>query len=190
MRSLAVAFALLLLPTLAHAAKRRVIVIEEDEDDTPPHVLTVTISPLHLIGPFAEVTAEARLGREVGVALIGGAGRMPFQGNEAPGGFWDLGGQLRYYVMGDFSAGGMMVGAEVLYLHAPAHVDATPYGANLTASGFIGWKLVTRIGFTVDSQLGLSGLVARQRVETDSVISRGDARPIQLLGNLGVGWTF
>lgn len=182
MRSLVAGTALLLLtPTLAHAAKRRVVIIEEEDEEPPRHV-TLTISPVHLIGPFGELTAEARVAESVGLAVIGGYGRMPF--NSAGGaGYWDVGGQFRYYVSGSFDHGGVSVGAEVLYLHAPSDVDATAVGANLTASAMVGWKFVTGVGFTIDSAFGVSTLLVKQHKD-------GEGRTLQLLGNLGVGWTF
>lgn len=184
MRSLAAAGLLLLLtPTTAYAAKRRVVIVEEEED-TPERNVSLTISPIHLIGPFAELTGEVRVTDSIGVALIGGLGRMPLiKGAGAGVRFWDVGGQFRYYVSGSFTDGGVNVGAEVLYLHAPKDVDATAAGANLTASALVGWKLVTRVGFTIDSQFGVSTLIVKQK-------SDGSGEPLQLLGNLGVGWTF
>jgi hypothetical protein len=184
MRSLAVAglTLLLLTSTPAHAAKRRVVIIEE-EDDTEPRNVTLTLSPVHLIGPFGEITGEVRATDTIGVALIGGVGRMPIGGAGAGARFWDLGAQFRYYLSGTFSDGGLLVGAEVLYLRAPKDADATTIGANLTASALVGWKLATRVGFTIDSQFGVSTLIVKQR-------SDGEGRTLQLLGNLGVGWTF
>jgi hypothetical protein len=181
MRSLVAGIALLLLtPTLAHAAKRRVVIVEE-EDDTPPRYVTLTLSPLHLIGPFGELTAEARVAESAGLALVGGFGRVPISNAGSGARYWDLGGQFRYYVSGTFADGGLFVGTEVMYLHAPKDVDATAAGANLTASAMVGWKLVTRVGFTIDSAFGVSALLVKQH---------SDAEPLQLLGNLGVGWTF
>jgi hypothetical protein len=184
MRSVAaVGLALLLLtPTLAAGAKRRVVIVEED-DETPPRHVTLTISPVHLIGPFAELTAEVRTTDSTSFAVIGGLGRMPFTDAGRGIRFWDVGGQFRYYVSGTFNDGGLHVGAEVLYLHAPSDVDATAVGANLTASAAVGWKLVTQVGFTIDSQFGVSTLIVKQKDD-------GKGEPLQLLGNLGVGWTF
>jgi hypothetical protein len=172
---------LMLTPTPAYAAKRRVVIVEE-EDDTPPRHVTLSISPLHLIGPFGELTAEFRAAETIGIAVIGGVGRMPISGAGKGARYWDAGAQFRYYVSGTFDDGGLNVGAEVLYLHAPRDADASGVGANLTASAVIGWKLVTQVGFTIDSQFGVSALLVKQE--------GGSGNPLQLLGNLGVGWTF
>ncbi len=185
MRSLAVAglTLLLLTPTPADAAKRRVVIVEEEDDEAPPRHVTLTISPVHLIGPFGELTAEFRAAEKIGLSIIGGVGRMPIRGAGAGARYWDAGAQFRYYMTGSFDDGGLNVGAEVLYLHAPKDVDATAVGANLTASATVGWKLATPIGFTIDSQFGVSTLVVKQHKD-------GEGDTLQLLGNLGVGWTF
>ena len=89
---LACLLALLVLPSVAQA-----------KDDNERKV-SVTVSPLHLVVPMVELTGEFRLDDKVGLAAIGGVG------SSAGVALWELGGQARYYFLGDF-ADGLLVGA-------------------------------------------------------------------------------
>lgn len=105
--------------------------------------VTVSVSPLHLAIPMFEGMGEFRTGEAQSVAVIGGIGSD--QGET----LYEVGGQVRQYVIGDFDTG-INLGAE-----------ATAGNANyqgfddMRVSGgpFIGGKLTLAL-FSLDVQGG------------------------------------
>ncbi|HEU0029813.1 MAG TPA: hypothetical protein VFQ53_04205 [Kofleriaceae bacterium] len=153
----------------------------------PAHVRTfsVTASPLHLVLPVVELAVEVKPMPKVGVQVIGGAGRVTDRDTMISATATEIGGQLNYYVMRDFS--GLHVGAEVLYLHlSDVDIDVTASGAGLAAGPFVGYKVLTGAGFTFVAQLGAEfGLI---RAKSSSAMAE-DKKVIPLL-NLNLGWSF
>ena len=151
----------------------------------PRRVFSLTISPLHLVLPVVELTGEARAHDKIGVALIGGGGRYTdpnVAGISAR--VWEAGGQVRVYVIGDFRHG-MQLGGELLYLHLDdPHLTAT--GEGLAIGPFVGYKIMTDVGFTFDAQVGFEYITARAQA---SGSTNNDKSIIPLL-NLNVGWSF
>ena len=154
----------------------------------PPHprrVFSLTISPLHLFLPVVEVTGEARVHDNVGIALIAGAGKYSdpnVTGISAS--VWEAGGQVRVYVIGDFRHG-MQLGGELLYLHlSDTSISAT--GQGLALGPFLGYKFMIDAGFTVDVQLGFEYVTARA---SSGTATAGGKTVIPLL-NANVGWSF
>jgi hypothetical protein len=71
----------------------------------PPHprrVFSLTFSPIHLLFPVVELTGEARVHDKVGVALVGGAGKIKDAQSNLSADVYEAGGQVRVYVLGDF----------------------------------------------------------------------------------------
>ena len=151
----------------------------------PRRVFSLTISPLHLVLPVVELTAEARAHDKIGVALIGGGGKYTdpnVSGISAS--VYEVGGQVRAYVLGDFRHG-MQLGGELLYLHLDdKRLSAT--GEGLAIGPFVGYKIMTDIGFTFDAQVGFEYITARAQA---SGSTNNDKSIIPLL-NLNVGWSF
>jgi hypothetical protein len=92
---------------------------------------------------------------------------------------WEVGGQLRFYLLGSFSHG-MIVGADVGYVD----VNGQPEGAmemlvGTRAGGFLGYKKTLKGGFTVEAQLG-----------PVYVWGNADDSELQTLTRLNVGWSF
>src|SRR5690554_1840919 len=87
--------------------------------DEPTHIMSLTFSPSHLFTPVFEFTAEFKAHENWSFALIGGGGTTTVE-SEIMGdptvSVWEAGGQLRYYVFGDFDHG-MQIGAEILYIN-------------------------------------------------------------------------
>jgi len=155
--------------TAAHA--------EEGED--VQHSLSLTISPIHLLSPILQLTGEQRLADKIGVALILGAGAVTEDGEYY--GVWEVGGQFRYYLFGTF-VHGMTIGSEVGYINDGGELDSPMDSyVGVRAGAFVGYKLATNIGFTLDVQLG------DQYVYTISEPSDSCWQPIM---NLKVGWSF
>jgi hypothetical protein len=187
MRKLSVfALLLVLIPSQADARKKVVVEEEEDEEEEAPTKVTVGVYPLDLLGPMFVGGFELRGPGHLSGALIGGYGTPPYVSALDKKKFYEIAGQLRYYAGGSFD-GGIHVGAEVMWLGGPTSVDATAAGANLSVGGFVGFKYVLRAGLTIDSQLGIRGVVKHQKLD-DGVEKTGN--DTQLLTRFLIGWTF
>jgi hypothetical protein len=154
-------------------------------DSRPDPVVAITVSPIHLIIPMAEVTAEVRLAPKVGIAVIGGVGMIRSAITNERIDLLEAGASLRYYATGSFR-GGVQVGAEALYVYASTgdmSVDVKARGLGL--SPFIGYKWTHSSGFTLEGQLGASYMVARAKSSTATV---EDSRIGPML-NLNAGWS-
>lgn len=170
--------------------------------DDVQHRFSLTISPLHLILPVAELTGEYRLTDKIGIAAVLGAGAVTVESgsgsSKSTDSFtvYEAGISGRYYILGSFIHG-MQLGAEVLYVHISgdgvgdsSSISGT--GQGLAIGPFAGYKIATNIGFTFDAQLGyayyLLGADAEDSDtgETDSASASGHG----LLLNLNVGWSF
>lgn len=159
--------------------------------------LSITLSPFHLFMPMLELTGEYRLAEKVGAAGILGVGRYTTTveddfGDEETFRFTvaEVGGQVRYYLIGDFDHG-MQIGAEVMYMYMDdSHEGVQVNGAGLCAGPFVGYKIITRVGFTFDAQLGVEYVIANASASdsSNSASSSGDTT-ITLL-NLNTGWSF
>jgi hypothetical protein len=163
-------------------------------------LVSLTFSPAHLINPVVELTGEFKAHEQWGAALIGGAGTVTVEDpilGDVIFDVWEVGGQLRYYALGDFDHG-MQVGAEVLY--ASASTDNLN-GSRVTLSGngvsvgpFLGYKIATDVGFTFDAQLGYSrigiGAPEAKNEETGETAQGEGSSEWEPLVNLNVGWSF
>jgi hypothetical protein len=153
----------------------------------PPHprrVFSLTISPLHLFLPVVELTGEARVHDKVGVAVVGGAGKYTDDSVNISATVYELGAQVRFYVLGDFRQG-LQLGAELLYLHLNAP-DIVATGEGLAIGPFIGYKIIVDAGFTFEAQLGFEH-VSAQAQSGGSSESQKDYIPLL---NLNIGWSF
>jgi len=137
----------------------------------------MTISPLHLLNPELHATGELRLAPRMSTAASLGVGRIAEERQTYR--IWEVGGQLRFYLLGSFSHG-MIVGADVGYVD----VNGQPEGAmemlvGTRAGGFLGYKKTLKGGFTVEAQLG-----------PVYVWGNADDSEWQTLTRLNVGWSF
>jgi hypothetical protein len=162
------------------------------------HDVSITFSPIHLLLPVVEVTGEYALDDKFGLALIGGFGSIPIttttigpfgsSSSTEHVGVWELGGHANYYVVGTFDHG-MQLGAEVLWVGASAGGNST-HGAvlatGLAVGPYVGYKIVTRIGFTFEGNLGVEYMAAHASSST----STADQKTVIPLLNLNVGWSF
>jgi hypothetical protein len=97
------------------------------------------------------------------------------------------------YPLRDFSS--LQLGAEVLYLHVStnrfegATVEAAAGGVAL--GPFIGYKLITAIGFTFFAQGGFEYLAARaEATDSQGNTDHNEQAAFIPLLNLNVGWSF
>ncbi|HEX7704385.1 MAG TPA: hypothetical protein VF403_26775 [Kofleriaceae bacterium] len=150
------------------------------EPDSPPHV-SLTIEPLYLIVTMVDATAEVRVAPRVGAAVIAGYGR-PLLGAA----LWNLGGEVNAYVMRDFS--GLHVGAELQYMGGsfgiPFVTETMPTNPLRIYGGYVGYKCVTRRGFTSVLQAGV-GHISGGGTSTDAPMSK-----VIPIANFTAGWSF
>jgi hypothetical protein len=162
---------------------------------TPPRPLptaTITFAPILLIAPVFELTAELRAGERVGIAVIGGAGSIKDRETDVKFSVYEAGGQLRYYVLGDFRRG-LELGLEALYLHVSGSKGTTTgNGEGLAVGPFIGYKLGTDVGFVFEAQLGIqrAGIAAEAHDSASGTSDSGSTDRWLPLLNLNVGWSF
>jgi hypothetical protein len=162
----------LLLPALwgdlAHA----------EEGEEVQHALSLTLSPFHLLNPILQVTGELRLADKVGVALVLARGAVTEENGYVA--VWEVSGQGRYYLLGTFIHG-LNTGVEVGVIGDGGKLDSPMDAyAGVHAGAFLGYKLATNIGFTLDAQLG------DQYVYTVSKPRDSCWQPIM---NLKLGWS-
>lgn len=168
--------------------------------DEPTHLMSVTFSPVHLAEPVVEITAEFKAHDQWGLALVGGGGTMTAESDiigDQTYTVWEVGGQLRYYLLGDFDHG-MQLGAEVLYVNVSNDDVETSSGSfsslgqGLGVGPFVGYKIATDIGFTFDAQLGVARTFVTAEAEHTESGTTGEAEESDWapLLNLNVGWSF
>ncbi len=146
--------------------------------------IAITTSPLHLIVPMAEVTAEVRVADRVGISVIAGVGSFRDEPTDEKISLLEGGASVRYYVTGSFR-GGLQLGAEAVYVYASA--DAMDVeAAGLGLSPFFGYKWTHRSGLTLEGQLGATFLTARATSNTATASDRA----VSPMLNLQVGYSF
>ncbi len=147
------------------------------EDQAPQRKVSITISPFHLLSPVLHVTGELRLAKKIGAAAILGGGWV--SENDKSYGTWEVGGQFRYYLLGSFTHG-LMLGADAGYIHVAGKLDSPmDYFVGVRAGTFVGYKIVTKNGFTFEVQFG-----------PQYVRESANNAEWQTLTNLKVGWSF
>ena len=163
----------------------------------PERSLSLTISPLHLLLPLLEVTAEYRVGPRLGVAGVGGIGAITAttSADDSVRFFaTEVGASVRYYVTGSFQRG-VQVGAEALYLYlkideSSTSVDITGAGDGLSIGPFLGYKWIGRSGFTFDAQGGLAYAATRSSASDGTTSATASDNRLYPLLNVNVGWSF
>ena len=163
-------------------------------------MVSVTFSPIHLLFPIVEVTGEVAVNEKLGVAGILGIGSVPLTTTRVAASgtstdtehlsAWEVGGHVNYYAVGSFEHG-MQVGFEVIYMKVAA--ASTSYHSAASAAGlamgpYVGYKIITGVGFTFEANLGAE-YVALRAESASGTETASDSRWIPLL-NLNVGWSF
>ena len=149
---------LLALFSIAHAGGHGRMPPPFWEDDA--HTITLSISPLYLMVPMIELTAEFRVEDTRSWTVFGGVGRW---GSDP---IYDVGGQVREYVLGDFDDG-INLGAEVMY----SNVNWTgKYDKNVAFGPFVGGKISISL-FTVELQGGGHVVIDRDSIQLAPLIN-------------------
>lgn len=168
--------------------------------DEPTRLMSITFSPIHLANPVLEITGEFKASEQWSLALIGGGGSATAESDvieDQTFSVWEVGGQVRYYLLGDFDHG-LQLGAEVLYVNVSNDSIETAEGSfkgvasGVSAGPFLGYKIATDLGFTFDAQLGVArfGMAAEAENNTTGQTGTAEASDWGPLLNLNVGWSF
>jgi hypothetical protein len=168
--------------------------IAEPADDAAPPVaasdeprVAITMSPVHLIIPMAEIAAEVRLADRVGVAAIAGIGSTREMTTNTRIALYEAGLSARYYVLGSFRSG-VQLGAEAVYVHAATDSTSVEVqAAGLGLSPYGGYKWTHSSGFTLEGQLGVTFIALRAKASTGEMSERRSVLPML---NLQVGYSF
>jgi len=163
-------------------------------------IVTLTISPLHLIFPILQLTGEVRVTPHLGVSVIGGYGTVAVQTStvdtlqDTRVSAYELGGRVIGYPLKQFKS--LQLGAQVMYLKvdtggAISGTNVSGSGAGVAFGPFGGYKIITPAGFTFVAQLGVQYLSAQAEAHDTAGNSdtAKDNRFLALL-NLEIGWSF
>jgi hypothetical protein len=159
--------------------------------------ISLTFSPLHLIGPIFELTAEVRVGDYCGIAVLGGAGsltRKTSDGDEFTFAVWELGGQVMAYPLEPFES--LQLGVELQYAHVSTDDSLNGRSVSGTGAGFlvgplVGYKLLTEVGFTLFVQGGVGFIAIEAEAEDGQGQSASaESRRVIPLLNFNIGWSF
>lgn len=152
--------------------------------EDPLKDVSITFSPLHLIGPFFELSAEFRVHDQIGISGILGMGSVT--SGDVSAFMWDIGAQVRGYAVGDFDHG-MQLGLEVLYIGADTEFEGSAVSANGLGIGpFVGYKVTADFGLAFEIQAGVAWVAVSAASETEEA----DASTILPLVNINLGWAF
>lgn len=178
---------------------RKIYMVEVEEEEPKTRKVSVTLDPLSLLYPMYALHLEVAVAPEFSVGAFGAFGSpkvdtsATYTGSDRAS-TWQVGAKGIYYAQGNMD-GGIQVGALAVYTHANLDPGAalgtsgaTGLGAGFAAGPLLGWKFVTRGGFTIDSEIGIGIFVAKQKASDDTAPK--DDRAALLLANLLVGWTF
>lgn len=185
---------LLALAPIALAISAAPAQAETVESPAELHGASLTFSPLHLLLPVFELQGEFRVTPNIGIGVIGGIGQVTLESTSGDTTLtaYEVGGKLVGYVIGDFDEG-MQVGLEVLYAGVGGKArdggeTVAVFGEGLGLSPFIGYKIITDIGFTFEAQAGPSLLLlaAENRGSGESA----EEVKLSAMLNLNIGWSF
>lgn len=159
------------------------------------------IQMAHPYGPMYQFTGEFKGANEWGAGLLGGYGTMTTDNNDAFS-KWEVGAQGNYYLLGNFDHG-MQLGAQVVYESvegeaAEGTVSAVGTGSAWRMGPYIGYKIITDVGFTFNGQLGAQYLTGGEVEATATDSQTGDTASASGeiedqwggLLRLNIGWSF
>ncbi len=152
--------------------------------------VAITVSPIHLLIPMAEVTTEIRIADKVGVAVIAGIGTYHQPDTNMRVSLYEGGVSARYYVTGSFRSG-LQLGAEAIYIKAATSSTTVEVrAAGLGLSPFAGYKWTHRSGFTLEGQAGATFMAARAHGDNGQMTASTKTSAVGPMLNLQVGYSF
>jgi hypothetical protein len=165
------------------------------DDEQPERHLTIMVAPLRAIIPLGEITVEYAINQKLGASIELGAGqRSVTAGSDtATGTEIEGGAQVRYYALGSFRHG-MELGGEILeeYVKFQEPLPGNIVGAaagGATLGAFVGYKIITHVGFTVEAQLGARYLIVDPQITGQATGVAAFDKWAPLL-HINVGWSF
>ena len=159
-------------------------VVQPEVAPPRPQSFSLSFSPLHLFAPMIELAVELRPADHLGLVVIGGIGRVSDKMSGIKAEALETGAQLNIYA-NEFS--GIHLGVEVLYLElGKVNIDSSVAAAGVAAGPYVGYKWMTRSGFTFIGQLGGEHVIAHAQSSTNSA----EAKKTIPLVNLNVGLSF
>ncbi len=157
------------------------------------------MSPIHLIMPVFEASVEVRAHDHIGIALIGGYGKVKVKDIFRSYTFdvYEVGGQLLFYPISKFDKG-LQLGAEVMYLHvgtadnyAGDEVTVSGSAGGIAVGPLVGYKVCTSGGFTFVAQGGVQFMTAKAEAsDSNGTTATDEASNIFPMINLNLGWSF
>ncbi len=153
--------------------------------------VSLTLSPLHLLLPIVELTAEVRLVNHFSAAVLGGYGSVSTDTEKFAA--YELGAQLLAHPMQPFH--GLQLGVELLYLKIDADDlqdgKVRGSGTGLAVGPLVGYKLLTSGGFTFVAQGGVQYLAVKAEASDNAGNSaEADDNDFIPLLNLNLGYSF
>lgn len=162
---------------------------------------SLTFSPFYLLLPMGKLTGEVRIVGHLGLAVIGGIGQASIEEKSFDGtkNTFDattylLGSQVIGYPARSFD--GVEVGAQFQYVYVNGQGKAgeasfAGIGSGFAVGPFLGYKWITRVGFTAVVQGGVQFLAVSGK-GTDEAGNTGTASDNRIgpLLNLDIGWSF
>lgn len=148
-----------------------------------PSTFSLSISPVRLTLPVAQLVGELSLGEPLSVAGKLGVG---YAGGKIAA---ETGAQLRFYAFGGFTRG-LYLGAEGLFASVSENLSPAAYSGiynGFSGSGLFGAKFVFDFGLTVDVTGGLRISASGVGIQGDSTIADRRLAP---LADVNIGWTF
>ncbi len=149
--------------------------------------------PAHFFFSGLEAKGEVRLHDRVGLAVYGGFG------SAVVADYYQVGGQLRWYAIGDFDHG-MVVGLDVNYISVDERLELLGMsildaeGEALAPGGLIGYKVIFKPGVTLGFDLGLRRHAitydAKEHLSEDQYQVNGETSLWWPIADLHVGWSF
>ena len=163
--------------------------IAAEIDGTPQRRFSLMVSPIQLTFPMGEITAEYKVSDRLGIAAVLGYGRvgttfLTDTGDDhttaVEGGI-----QFRNYVIGNFDHG-IQIGAQILYVHARGTDTYTTVSSaeGLAIGPFVGYKVTTDVGLTLETQVGYEYLALHTSESPDA------SSTIVRIANIHMGWSF
>ena len=153
------------------------VIAAHAEEISSEQKISVTISPFHLLCPELHLTGERRLSEKASAAVMLGAGQVTDEGKRYAIG--EVGGQVRYYLLGSFTHG-MMLGVDVGYVDVDGEMEnPMEYLVGWRAGGVVGYKIAMKAGLTLEAQIG-----------PVYVWGKGGSSELQTYEGFRVGWSF
>jgi hypothetical protein len=155
--------------------------------------VTLSFSLARLYFPVFEVSAEARLANHVGLGVLGGIGSVTPKDSSISYPAREFGVELLFYPLEAFDS--LVFGGELSLIHISVDetkASFTGFGSGTAIGPFVGYKLITKGGFTFFAHLGAQYLSSHaEGKDTSSGLSASvdNSQWIPLV-DLNLGWSF